>query len=358
MNTILNHIQFMMRLKEMVDKDVIILSIKSDNKKKVEENIKYEKSIPTKDILKGEVDVMILCGNMIQINEVFENISLMDEKKYKVIIHIDEIHNIINYKGVIEKIDRETARGNEIIGYTATPSKIYVNISKIKIEETEKYRDNKEMYVGIKDMKHIKVEIEKGENPVEYVKRIIEEFGEEILKEGNFIFIPACNLKLTHEKVREIVMEKNNKTVVIILNCENKKICYEKKGEIKEIEIDVKNNLMEEIIRKCKEKKIDKRAKVITGYGCINVGQTIMNEEIGTFTHGIISHIEKSEDELYQLAGRMTGNTKYWCKYRKTVIYSPNETIKKIKNMEMKAFNMMEKGGKEIRKEEYDEMIF
>lgn len=370
-NTLLNHVQFLDRIIDKCDiNKEDILTIKSDNKK--EENdkgiqIAKDNKILSQIILSGKTKIAVFCENIIQINGIINTINNIIEitDKINFNIYIDEIHKIINYNVKINEkeedmrivINNLVEKGVNIYGFTATPQNLFSKITKtIEIIDYKKFYevDFETHYRSLTDSKFINIEIEKRENTIEYLKRIINLYGEKILAEDKYIFIPAMKKIITHEEIKEIVKEKNKETVIIILNSKEKAIYYKKRN----YEINVKEDLMTEVVTILKENNLMNKAKVITGYGCINVGQTLMHNEIGIFDYGIISHFEISDDDLYQLIGRITGNTKTWLKNKKntkTKIYCPRETELRAKEMESKAINIMNNfSNKEITKKIYN----
>jgi len=369
-NTILNHVQFLDRIIDKCDiKKEEIITIKSNNKKENDKGIQTEKNnrILSDVIISEKAKIAVFCENITQINgiiNVIMNIMKISDK-INFNIYIDEIHKIINYNVKINEkeedmrivINNLVEKGVNIYGFTATPQNLFTK--KLKIIEIIDYKkfykvDFDTHYRSLTDSKFINIEIEKRENTIEYLKRIINLYGEKILAEGKYIFIPAMKKIITHEEIKEIVKEKNIETVIIILNSKDKAVCYKQK----KYEINVKEDLMTEVVRILKDKKLMNKPKVITAYGCINVGQTLMHNEIGIFDYGIISHFEISDDDLYQLIGRITGNTKTWLKNGKNIktkIYCPRETELRAKEMESKAINIMNNfSNKEITKKIYN----
>ncbi len=83
------------------------------------------------------------------------------------------------------------------------------------------------------------------------------------------------------------------------------------------------------------EYKIQDNPLFITGLVCIGIGQTLVNENLGNFTHAILSqHMDLNNDQKYQLIGRVTGRMKHWSNYQKTKVYCPSSFKDVVVSME------------------------
>ena len=111
------------------------------------------------------------------------------------------------------------------------------------------------------------------------------------------------------------------------------------------VTIDLKLNkeeLCELIAKQIIKEGLESRPIIITGCICVSMGQTLMHELLGPFTDCIISHLDFSNDDIYQLFGRILGRIKTWSNYRKTRVYCPLITYNRCDKMEDFAKNIFE----------------
>jgi hypothetical protein len=105
--------------------------------------------------------------------------------------------------------------------------------------------------------------------------------------------------------------------------------------------ISTTEEVCETISRLIHENKLDDRPLVITGFLCVGMGQTLIHKSLGTFTSAIISHLDLTNDDIYQLFGRLTARSKLWGKkYVKTAIYCPTKSMHRVIAMEACARNL------------------
>jgi len=70
------------------------------------------------------------------------------------------------------------------------------------------------------------------------------------------------------------------------------------------------------------------------------MGQTLIEESTGPFTSAIFSHLSLTNDEIYQLFGRLTGRSKSWETYTPTDVYCPTKIMYRVTAMEVCAKNL------------------
>jgi len=112
----------------------------------------------------------------------------------------------------------------------------------------------------------------------------------------------------------------------------------------------------ETISRLINENKLHGRPLVITGFLCVGMGQTLIHKSLGTFTSAVISHLDLTNDDIYQLFGRLTARSKNWGigKYVKTAVYCPTKSMYRVIAMEACARNLAkEYNGEFITEEDY-----
>jgi hypothetical protein len=87
------------------------------------------------------------------------------------------------------------------------------------------------------------------------------------------------------------------------------------------------------------------------------MGQTLTHKLLGSFTSAIFGHLDLTNDEIYQLFGRITGRIKEWGdKYVQTQVYCPTAIMHRCIVMEECARNMAcEHNGDVVSQEDYRE---
>ena len=342
--------------------------------------------------------IIVACSNSQRFSDIYNLINIIERNKgwptKRIFMHLDELHSYINknikikYENDNKKINKimslreiikkliEKKIVKQIIGLTATPYNVFEDnyyIEMIKLDDI-----NYDNYVGTSDIIFKEFD-SKGE--IEFIKYIIDN-NPTILNGKQRIFAPAKITKKSHEEVKRLFLEKNKNIVVILLNGDNKHIIYytdSSSNETKTIELDVKK--VKKINKKGIQKTIDKnddeydvynnevcdiishflkkhnlldRPIIYTGHICISMGQTLVNETIGSFTEAIIGHTQLSDDDLYQLFGRLTGRMKNWLTYVKTTVYTTKKNKEIIIDMEKASFNLMNNNnGEYVNKSNY-----
>jgi hypothetical protein len=91
----------------------------------------------------------------------------------------------------------------------------------------------------------------------------------------------------------------------------------------------------ETIARLVDEHHLQSRPLVITGLLCVGMGQTLTHRSLGSFHSAIFGHLDLTNDEIYQLFGRVTGRMKDWGEpYVQTQIYCPSPIMHRCRIME------------------------
>jgi hypothetical protein len=130
----------------------------------------------------------------------------------------------------------------------------------------------------------------------------------------------------------------NGNTKTLILTSEDEEVC-------------------ETISRLVIQHKLENRPIVITGLLCVGMGQTLSHKLLGSFTSAIFGHLDLTNDEIYQLFGRITGRMKDWGdKYVQTQVYCPTIIMNRCIVMEECARNMAcDYNGEVVSQEDYRE---
>lgn len=165
----------------------------------------------------------------------------------------------------------------------------------------------------------------------------------------SYHFIPAYIRKATHYEIVEIVLKIFSNANVITINGNgfelyrkneidnisykvnsSDEILKSKSQEyIKKMNLGEPSNMIEELIKKYKN-----YPTFITGYQCVGMSVTLINENIGNFDSVVMAHQHYNSDILYQLC-RFLFNYITWSpenkrKIKKTKFYSLTREVKEI----------------------------
>lgn len=369
MNTLLNNEQFTLRLDEInriyienentTSKKVCIFTSKSSNLENYN-HVKYYDSLKGQFLVKDKSPyVIVACTNAKRVNDITkltEDLQkIKDENRHfidSVYIYYDEVHEYIS---MLAKQIRKFSELNivkQMIGLTATPAKIFT------IKDTEWQRIqmmiypteyNEVNYHSIKDME-FKINDDfffdtshnqKASNVIGYIQDIFDKYNKDIFgNKENFIFVPGYTTQKSHDDISNMIFEYNEDAIVVIINGKKKTLTYFKDNGDKTT-IDIANNSSEEICVKIKNirsqietQENKKRITFITGFLCVQMGQTLIEEQYGPFSHAIIGHDNLEPSVLYQLAGRLSGRTKHWNSFKQTKIFTTENNKKIVIDME------------------------
>lgn len=384
MNTLLNNTQFSKRLKSIEDiyglGSVVIFS------SKYEGNYTHVKNLNELQGLCLDLEtcprVVVMCSNDSRFDDGFKFINILNSNSTnitRVFAYYDELHKYINDKlrAMIEDIDSMQIV-KCIIALTATPDKIILKTgywSRIQMIKLDDFNDTN--YSGCGDMIFIP---EDGHFPSNYkrpgrfaleqLENDVVEFADYVLSKHPYIlnsgsrtFIPAHIRRVGHNRIRKMIFNRCPEAVVVVLNGEEKNIKYmcfkDSRGLEKVLNlISNEEEVSETIVRLIGEHGLEDRPLIVTGFLCVGMGQTLISEMLGTFTSAILSHLDLTNDDIYQLFGRITARSKKWKKYVKTTIYCPTKTMHRIVAMEVCARNLAtEHNGEIITEEVYREPL-
>jgi len=319
--------------------------------------------------------ILVMCTNPKQLSTINEFIDWLNTSENTLIkrisIHCDEIHRYIELRDWRNNLERITKLPitTRAIGYTATPLAVWKKggfWENIHIFETDVY--NNENYAGISDIKWIENDLQiNPKNHSEYIENIIT-LHPDILSENTRTFIPAYTRIFTHDKIRDLIFKTCPSAIICTINGSIKQIEWFtniEKNEKHIQQIDLKsepgehnNELCEEIADILNEHKINSRPFIITGYLCVQMGQTLTSSNYGNFTSAIFAHTNLDNDNAYQLFGRVTGRMKHWDNYEKTKVYCPTTFKNIVTKMEILATNTAENlKGQNISQDDYLEPV-
>ena len=332
--------------------------------------------------------IIVMCSNTIRFEDEVEFIKVMNRNQTpvrRIFTYYDELHDYISetLRTQIEEIHSfDIVKG--ILALTATPDKIWKKEgfwSKLRIIHLQHYNDSN--YIGFKDIHfqcidncfeepYVRPRLfdydEMDRQTIDYIRHVLQTYPE-IIGENTFSFIPAHKRRTSHYTVRELLVAANPECVVIIINANEKTMQFtDELGEVHTLSLVSEYKLsttgieIEEvcdtIARMVEDHDLKSRPIVITGLVSVSMGQTLTHSKLGSFTSAIFSHLDLTNDEIYQLFGRITGRMKQWSTYVSTTVYCPTPIMQRCKMMEMCARNMLQHNGSIITQEEYRNPIY
>jgi len=358
MNTLLNNRQFAKRLEKIEQRygkgSIVIFASKNTTKyrgvTKLVELLGHCFNVTTCP------KVVIMCSNEYRFEDGVEFIETLNANRMhiqRVFAYYDELHKYIT-ASLRERIERihNMEIVKSIVAMTATPKRIYQNEgfwSTIRMIQLDDFNDAN--YAGYKNMiwncvddffpePFIRPSLfdfnRHDDNTIGFIEHVLNRYSS-ILDDKTRVFIPAHVRRISHNRVRELVFERNENAVVVVLNGIEKTLTYKENGFNRTINLgEVSDDEVCKIVAdKIISNNLTERALVFTGFLCVGMGQTLTHESLGSFTSAIISHLDLTNDEIYQLFGRLTGRMRNWGeKYVPTQIYCPTKIMNRCKVME------------------------
>lgn len=313
--------------------------------------------------------VIVMCSNDVRFSDGFKFANILEGNTtniQRIFAYYDELPAYITDKlrNQIEELDKlNIVKG--ILALTATPEKILLktsgywsNIRTIRLPDF-----NETDYAGCTDMTFNLVDDffpndYKRPDPfnfeahdaatVGFVKHVLDK-NPSILENGSRTFIPAHKRRVGHKLIRKEVFARRPDAVVVVLNGEEKTLQHrdeihfvDTNGHEKTIPLNsATEEVCETIARIVHNYGLEGRPLVITGFLCVGMGQTLIHRSLGTFTSAIFSHLDLTNDDIYQLFGRLTSRSKSWGdKYVSTQVYCPTVAMHRIIAMEECARNL------------------
>jgi len=299
--------------------------------------------------------------SLLQLFEFVGDSKKFDGRKFK--IHIDEAHKYICENRQTIKDFHNLTLVRKIIGYTATPDPIISNnndnkqyFSNIYVCDVEKEYGiiRSTNYFGVKDCQRNIINFTNMDKPDEYSSKLIPEniiklglnknqslqfydnkysfnFGNEIAlfrfydyilptlkinQQGfSYHFSPAYNRKVSHLQVASIILKHYPDSNIIIINGEGIQLFrgIYKSGN-KELTL-IKTNHQITVKNDFHRKQLLEPSYIIqsliedfchfptfvSGFACVGMSVTLVNEYLGNFDHVIMDHSHYDKEELYQL---------------------------------------------------------
>jgi hypothetical protein len=379
MNTLLNNTQFAKRLETIETTygkgSICVFSSKYHGKyKHVKNRLELQGLCADESTCPR---VVVMCSNTQRYDDGVGFLKVIDKNKiniFRAYCYYDELHNYINnlLRSQIEDIHNlEIVKS--ITGLTASPDNIWQDDegfwSKIRLIQLDEFSDSN--YSGYKDMifnciddffvnPYIRPKLfdyeEMDRQTIGFIEYVLTKYPE-ILGDNTRSFIPAHIRRLGHNKVRQLVFTINKNAVVVVLNGFEKTLQYkDQNGNTKTLALTSKDEeVCETISRLVLRHNLQNRPLVITGLLCVGMGQTLTHRSLGSFTSAIFGHLDLTNDDIYQLIGRITGRMKDWGdKYIQTQVYCPTIIMNRFIVMEDCAKNMAcEHNGDIVSKEDY-----
>jgi hypothetical protein len=321
--------------------------------------------------------VVVCCSNSKRSNDIITLIESLNNSNSthisRILLFYDELHKYIGScfpRSQLEQIHNYDIV-KSITALTATPDRIFQKDgfwSKMRLINLTEYSE--ENYVGCSDMIFNCID-DFFESP--YIRTgIYDELDRQnlgfslhtltryphILRSGARVFMPAHIRRIGHNKARDLIFEINNDSVVIIINGFEKSIQYknELNNTLTILLISENEEICETISKQIIKNNLQNRPIVYTGLLCVGMGQTLTHKSLGSFTSAIFSHMDFTNDDIYQLFGRITGRMKDWDKYNQTEVFCPTIIMNRCKVMEQCAKNMArEHNGEIVSQEDYRE---
>ena len=338
--------------------------------------------------------VIVMCAHPTRLREGFDLINLIHTDLHcphikKINVYMDELHSYIDMKlkngllvrDTIIAIDKLDKVG-EIWGITATAgalwrtgddyfNSLYIHPMVVGYDDSN--------YCGANNVKFINHELdelggereysttdpESGElimhtysDELSYVVGVLDN-NPDLLSGKQVGFIPACREVDTHNQVRNIIMEKSSyRALVVLINGKDKSVTFypdpNDRAVAKTIRLDKKTGELSKSIYELQiNYELRERPIVFTGHICVSMGQTLVDNTIGSFDYVILGHDSLSSPNLYQLFGRVLGRMKGWDKPYNTRCFCSNLVMNKVHGSEKCTNNTKKYGGTSMTHEEF-----
>ena len=376
MNDLINNGQTVYRAGENIEPDKIaILSCRKMSKSY--KHIHNVKQFNTLCMKKGRPHVIFTCCNSKRISHINSIIDSLKSSNTTIFIYMDEMHKYINSTRKFVETAIQNPNVKKILGLTATPQSLWKtdelwnSVSLLKMNDPT-FDSN---YICLKDLNYVHtewVEIDGEElthrmmkppkDVISYFKFVVEKYPQ-IFDPGTRVFIPANVKQIVHSVVRTHIFDRFQHAIIVVLNSKEKSISFYDKSSrtIISKKLSLRMEINQSIYEACVENDLDlsKHSLCIVGFNCLGMGQTLMNEKLGCFTSAIIGRPNITNDEMYQLYGRLTGRMRNWgSQYCQTVVYCNKESKNIVCEMEKCSLNARAKdGSKHFTYENYIEPI-
>jgi len=316
----------------------------------------------TIDILKGKVEMIVMCSNAIRIRYLVQLLENLDEFGAmflkKINIWIDEADQSIRLWSKYAHV-LNMSMIQHVTLVSATMETIFKHPSIKGSLRVMKYPTTyPECYRRLKDADCIEMDVG-ASGPSEYVRHVLKAHPK-LIQPGMRAFIPGDASKQSHEAISTLLQE--NGFAVIILNGTHKELRIPGERVIDlslylSVDDDEKTEPIEFntiLSRMYVGNRLDRFPLAITGFICVERGITFQCAADSThngflFDYGIIPPIA-DKAEAYQAMARLFGNIGHFPTYKPCQIYSNSATFKKVRNQEEIAVNLariMHESGRE-----------
>lgn len=324
----------------------------------------------------SKISVVVCCSNIIRlrdIQEIFRDMHtnlLSGNRQRQTYIYFDEVHEIIN---MCEPFMKEFAKFpfvQQMTAITATPENIArefnISISKDILEKLDanKIISDDHYYKLVKHNKIINPSF-LNESTIQYTVRVLKMYFDDFFKPFARNFVPSQVATISHMQMKDEIFKISKKATVIVINTEVKSLFYyddddqlveqkvdlfpkQKKGNRKE-KTEFKFNMSVIIADTLRIHRLSARPLFITGHECISVGVTFCGMEFGSFTNSVIYFPNMQVDDLYQFAGRTTGNIMDLPNFQETTIFTTHEIYSRLIKQERDSY--------ELERKSYEEKI-
>ncbi len=317
--------------------------------------------------------VVLMCSNTPRFDDGIEFLKMIDKNPISIIrafAYYDELHKYITdvLRAQIEEIhELDIVKG--MTALTATANNIFDKggsgfWSKIRLLYIDDFSDTN--YAGYGDMVFNCVDdffripyirphpfdyAELDRQTIGFIEVVLKRYPD-ILGDNTRSFIPAHIRRIGHNAVRDLIFSIKQNAVVVVINGFEKTLQYnDSSGNTKTLPLSSRDEeeVCETIARLVTQHNLQTRPIVITGLLCVGMGQTLTHRSLGSFTSAIFGHLDLTNDDMYQLFGRITGRMKDWgANYIQTQVYCPTIIMYRCTVMEECARNMVQNHNGEI----------
>ncbi len=397
MNTIKSNLQFFERAKARFGENICVFNSREKKKDQSPDFLHAKDVITAKKHLVNGTKVIIMCAHPkrfdVSIIDLLMEVSVDSRLQKQVIIHIDEAHAYVpSFRGRVVEMNKVEVT-ERIYMYSATPFSIWVPeasvmdtdqiFKEIFVVDCEKDFGTKksESYFGVKDCE-VKVVpnrynmvdplipddfirrygnddqitcVQRGGHVVwygtnsvpapfalgnevqllshtDYTLRILKDGGGICDDKFSYNFVPGFCRKLTHYAIMENILNIYTSALVVIINGDGTRLFRLEEGDIPVGEyLPQKNEPSEQIEGFIK--RFPNRPVFITGFHCVGMSVTFINERIGNFDNVVFSHehYTGNPDILYQLCRFLFNHTSWNTSSRelikKTRLYVTSKNI-------------------------------
>jgi hypothetical protein len=350
MNTITSSLQFLDRANKELKGKICVFNSRNKKKETHAKDVMHARDvIGVKKLIKSGIEIVIMCAHYTRfdksiielIKELHDSISF----NKKIVIHIDEAHEYVpTYRGKVLEMNSFPCV-ERIYMYSATPFNIWVReddqkeddlFKRIYVVDVEEQFNimKSDKYFGVKDCSHIissestmitdkipdefvktwgdkkqREKIAAGESIywygekwpfqlgnerkyLSYVEKTLGDMNGVDIKQDafSFNFVPGYLRKLSQYAVMNIILDIYKDSVVIVINGDgsNKYIKNTSTGKPEGRKLPHSNEPVDQI--KLVKLEYPNKPIFITGFHCISMSVTFIDEELGNFDNVIFSH--------------------------------------------------------------------